>query len=62
MSNVTVDPNICIGCGMCTSLSPEVFEMNAEGKAQVFTWKENSEYTSVNDAAAACPVQAIAII
>ena len=58
---VSVDQNTCIWCGMCTSLSPEVFEMNAEWKAQVITWKENLDDPSIHDAAAACPVQAISV-
>ncbi len=60
MSNVTVDPNTCIGCGMCTSLCSSVFEMNAEGKAQVINGA-NIEEPTITDAAAACPVQAISV-
>ena len=30
-----VDQELCIGCGMCESLSPDVFKVNGEGKAEV---------------------------
>ena len=29
-----VDPERCIGCGLCTSIAPDVFAMNADGKAE----------------------------
>ena len=33
----TVDPDLCIGCGVCPNLAPDVFEMNDEGIAEVKT-------------------------
>jgi ferredoxin len=32
MSNMHVDPDLCIGCGLCVELCPTVFEMR-ENKA-----------------------------
>ena len=32
---VSVDGDLCSGCGVCESICPEVFEMNDEGKASV---------------------------
>ncbi len=29
-----VDHELCIGCGLCTSIAPDVFAMNADGKAE----------------------------
>ena len=29
-----VDRELCIGCGLCTSIAPDVFAMNADGKAE----------------------------
>ena len=54
-----VDQNVCIGCTLCATVCPEVFEMNAENKAEA-----NSELTEafmdrVNEATDGCPVSAI---
>ena len=55
-----VDAATCIACGLCVNQVPEVFEFNAEGKSVV---KKLDDYTkhmdSVDQAIAACPVQAI---
>ncbi|MDP9118938.1 MAG: ferredoxin, partial [Actinomycetota bacterium] len=32
---VAIDPQRCVGCGACVMWAPEVFRMNAEGKAEV---------------------------
>lgn len=58
---VSVNPSKCIGCGLCESLCPRVFEMNKEGKAQVrreATDKDKKE-KCVKDAINSCPVGAI---
>ena len=58
MSKVKVDQSLCIGCGTCLALCPNLFELNNEGKAIV---KENADYTScdTNDVIDSCPVAAI---
>jgi ferredoxin len=58
MSKVVVNDN-CIGCGMCISISPEIFEMNDEGQAQVISGQEDS-CAEAQDAIDMCPVSAIA--
>ncbi|HOX96758.1 MAG TPA: ferredoxin [bacterium] len=30
-----VNPDLCVGCGTCAAIAPDIFEMSAEGKAQV---------------------------
>ena len=55
---VSVDQNKCVGCGMCASLNPEVFEI-VNGKARVK--KEKVLICEVEEIAANCPVQAIKI-
>lgn len=54
----------CIGCGICATIAPDVFEMSAEtGKSEV---KEDADFSDENiekakEAAAACPVEAIEV-
>ncbi|CUO36157.1 ferredoxin [Clostridium sp. NSJ-49] len=57
-----VDQETCIGCGMCPSICPEVFDMNDDGKAhtivdEVPAGKEDE----AQDAANSCPVSAISV-
>lgn len=55
-----VDQDLCIGCGLCSSVCPEAFEMNDDGKAQPI---EGADFAAVEDgvkeAIESCPVQAI---
>lgn len=53
-----VDQDACIGCGLCTGIAPEVFEMNADGKAQAAEDCAGHE-DAVRDAVNSCPVGAI---
>ena len=54
-----VDQETCIGCGLCVSAAPDVFEMNNEGKAQAVTDTTNENRVSVLEAIDGCPVSAI---
>lgn len=49
----------CIGCGLCESMCPQVFQMNGDRSEVV----DNSEtYRDLaEEAAAACPVSAIEV-
>ena len=57
----TVDKDLCLGCGVCVEVCPEVFEMK-DDKAEV---KVNPVPTPAEkdcrDAAEQCPVEAIKI-
>ncbi|MDP6627973.1 MAG: ferredoxin, partial [Methanopyri archaeon] len=33
--SVSIDKDVCIGCGLCTSVCEEVFELGDDGKSQV---------------------------
>jgi ferredoxin len=56
---VTVDENVCIGCGLCVNACPECFEMNENSIAVV----KNSECKScdLHEVASQCPVNAIVV-
>lgn len=53
---IKIDKAKCIGCGLCPSLCPEVFEMGSDGKAFV---KVQKKIPSVKEAIDSCPVSAI---
>ena len=56
--NVTIDKKICIGCGACAALCPDVFEMGADSKSHVKDVKACAK-CDCKAAAAGCPVGAI---
>lgn len=56
-----VNPDVCVGCGMCAGACPEGFRMGAAGLAE--GWQELPA-EAVDDAqqvAADCPVGAISV-
>ncbi|MDY0100821.1 MAG: ferredoxin [Bacilli bacterium] len=55
---VRIERDLCIGCGLCAAVMPEVFEMDDEGKAVVHTQPEEGvEVDVAND----CPTGAIIV-
>lgn len=52
-----VDPNKCIGCGMCTVIAPATFVMK-DGKSVVVEKPTDSE-EKIQEAIESCPVGAI---
>jgi len=55
---IKVDKELCIGCGTCEALCPNVFKMNEENKAEVVGQEEEE---CAKNAAESCPVQAISV-
>lgn len=55
---VLIDKEKCTGCGACTAVCENVFEMK-NGKASVKAGKKSSKEACVKEAADSCPVQAI---
>lgn len=55
-----VDPDVCIGCGLCPSIAPDVYELGDEGKAHAISEDvpEGNE-DAAQEAADSCPVSAI---
>lgn len=56
-----VDKETCIGCGLCASITPDVFEMEDDGKAGVIGDVDSSNEAEAKDAETSCPVEAIKI-
>lgn len=61
---VVVKKDVCIGCGACTVIADQVFEIDDDGLAKVIKEFENieiiqEEIDNVQDAADSCPVGAI---
>ena len=60
---ITLDREGCIGCGACTSVAPDFFEMGDDGKSQLKGKKKDEldldNYDNILDAANTCPVNVI---
>ena len=57
-----VDRDLCIGCGLCAEICPDVFEMDDESIAQVIVDVIPAEAEeTAKEAASSCPVEAITI-
>lgn len=55
-----VDHGSCIGCGVCESVSPEVFHMNDEGLADAIQGEiADADQEGAREAEESCPVGAI---
>jgi len=57
---VSVDKDVCIGCGLCTSICSEVFELGDDGKSQIIKGADTS-LSCVAEAESQCPAGAIEI-
>ncbi len=53
---VKVNPKKCIGCGLCVSICPEVFEIDSQGKSKV---KKQKDSPCIKEIIESCPVDAI---
>jgi len=58
---IVIDKNLCIGCGLCESLCPEVFKLQSDGKSKVIKEK-GCEKCDCELVADNCPVKAIKIV
>jgi len=58
-----VDQDLCIGCGLCPGICPEVFRMDDDDKAFAYTTPiPEGLLDACKDAADQCPVEAISIV
>ena len=57
-----VDKDVCIGCGACTGICPEIFEMEDEGLAVAKEGEVPAELEESSvEAQDGCPVSAITV-
>lgn len=59
MSKITIDKELCTGCGLCASLCPEAFEVADDNIAKVIS--DSCQNQDINEVASQCPVEAIKI-
>lgn len=55
---ISVNKDLCIGCGACASTCSDVFKLGDDGKAEAFA-QDNVECAKT--AAGNCPAQAITV-
>lgn len=53
-----VNKNLCIACGLCTTIASNTFELGSDGKSQVKT-PQGDPREKVQEAIESCPVSAI---
>ena len=57
---VKIDNSLCIGCGTCSMLAPQAFDLDeSEMVSVVREGAENLENDVLQEAAESCPTQAI---
>lgn len=57
-----VDRDLCIGCGVCEQMCPEVFVMAEDGLARVIDEDPPREsYADIQGCVEMCPVAAISV-
>ena len=58
---VKVNQETCIGCGLCPSVCPEVFEMDEKTNKAKVKPKANLKSKCIQEAIDSCPVNAISM-
>ena len=58
-----VDIDLCTGCGLCTEICPDVFELDGDFASVIFGQSEVPEEfeEKCREAAESCPVEAIIV-
>lgn len=58
---VKINPDVCIGCGLCANSCPEVFKMGDDKAVPVSETVAPGQEDCAKQAAEDCPVSAISI-
>jgi len=58
---VTIDANLCVGCGLCTEMCPDVFKMEGDKAVVLREPTTPRAEADCRDAKEQCPVFAITI-
>lgn len=59
MSKVTIDESLCVGCGLCENMCPEVFKVEDSGIAKVIS--QSCKTHNLKEITEQCPVSAIKV-
>ena len=60
MAKITIDKELCTGCGLCASLCPDAFEVGDDNIAKV-KGTSCGEGQDINEISSQCPVEAIKV-
>jgi ferredoxin len=61
-TRITIDPDTCIGAGMCALTAPKVFTQDDDGYSELLPGHEDgSDDPMLAEAARSCPVSAITL-
>lgn len=57
---ILIDHNVCVGTAMCTTIAPDVFQLNEERQSEAVNSAGDTE-ERILEAAENCPVSAITV-
>lgn len=60
ITKITIDQELCIGCGACAAMTPEVFALNKAGKSEAKNPNASND-ESIKISAQSCPLSAISL-